>query len=126
MFFFASDKWQVTPKLTADLGLRWEIYPPATPAVAGGFSNYNPTNDTLVMAGYPGTNNPSNLGMASQYKYFAPRVGLAYRVHPNTVIRAGFGISYTPFSDNTYAYNYPIRANSQWVTHTAPPFSAME
>ena len=114
LFFFASDKWQVTPKLTADLGLRWELYPPATPAVAGGFSNYNPTNDTLVMAGYPGTNNPSNLGMASQYKYFAPRVGLAYRVHPDTVIRAGFGISYTPFSDNTYAYNYPIRANNSY------------
>ena len=114
MFFFASDKWQVTPKLTADLGLRWELYPPATPAVAGGFSNYNPTNDTLVMAGYPGTSNPSNLGMASQYRYFAPRVGLAYRVHPDTVIRAGFGISYTPFSDNTYAYNYPIRANNSY------------
>jgi hypothetical protein len=113
-FFFASDKWQATPKLTADLGLRWELYPPATPAVAGGFSNYNPTNDTLVMAGYPGTNNPSNLGMTTQYGYFAPRVGLAYRLRPNTVIRSGFGISYTPFMDNTYAYNYPIRANNSY------------
>ena len=31
-FAFAGDKWQVTPKLTLDLGLRWEFYPPATPA----------------------------------------------------------------------------------------------
>lgn len=112
IFGFASDKWQATPKLTADLGLRWELYPPATPAVAGGFANYNPTNDTLVMAGLGG--NPSNLGMAAQYKYFAPRVGLAYRLRPDTVIRTGFGISYTPFTDNTYAYNYPIRANNSY------------
>src|SRR5271163_3470363 len=46
-FAFAGDKWQVTPKLTVDLGLRWEFYPPATPAHAGSFSNYNPNNNTL-------------------------------------------------------------------------------
>lgn len=28
------------------------------------------------------------------------------------MIRAGFGISYTPFPDNTYAYNYPVRSNN--------------
>ena len=32
-FSFVGDKWQVTPKLTVDLGLRWEFYPPATPAL---------------------------------------------------------------------------------------------
>ena len=30
------------------------------------------------------------------------------------MIRAGFGISYTPFPDNTYAYNYPIRSNNEF------------
>ena len=48
IFAFGGDKWQVTPKLTLDLGLRWELYPPATPGTAQGFSNYNPTNNTLV------------------------------------------------------------------------------
>ncbi len=115
VFAFAGDKWQVSPKLTLDLGLRWELYPPATPAQAGGFSNYNPTNNTLVLAGVGG--NPNNLGMKTQYKYFAPRVGAAYRLSDKTVIRAGFGISYTPFEDNTYAYNYPVRANNGY---TAP------
>src|SRR4029078_6776597 len=46
--------------------------------------------------------------------YFAPRTGLSYRVSNNTVLRMGFGISYTPFPDNTYAYNYPIRANNSY------------
>ena len=42
IFAFASDKWQATPKLTLDLGVRWDMYPPATPPTAGGFSNYDP------------------------------------------------------------------------------------
>jgi hypothetical protein len=112
LFAFAQDKWQVSPKLTVDMGLRWEFYKPATPQFPGGFSNYNPSNNTLVIAGVGG--NPSDLGMVTRYKNFAPRLGLAYRLTEKTVIRAGFGISYTPFPDNTYAYNYPIRANNQF------------
>jgi hypothetical protein len=109
-FAFASDKWQVSPKLTVDLGVRWEFYPPATPKNNGGFSNYNPANGTLVIAGIGG--NPSNLGMQTRYRYWAPRTGFAYRVSDDTVVRGGFGISYMPFPDNNYAYNYPIRANN--------------
>jgi len=113
IFFFGGDKWQVTPKLTVDLGLRWELYPPATPGTPQGFSNYNPTNNTLVIAGLG--SNPNNLGMQSHYDYFAPRVGAAYRLSEKTVVRLGFGISYTPFEDNTYAYNYPVRANNGYT-----------
>ena len=29
------DKWQVSPKLTLDFGVRWEFYPPPTPAFPG-------------------------------------------------------------------------------------------
>ncbi|MDR3793024.1 MAG: carboxypeptidase regulatory-like domain-containing protein [Terracidiphilus sp.] len=111
-FAFGGDKWQATPKLTIDYGIRWEFYPPATPRKAGAFSNYNPTNNTLVLAGVGG--NPLNLGMTTQYRYFAPRTGLSYRVSNDTVVRAGFGISYMPFPDNTYAYNYPVRANNSY------------
>jgi hypothetical protein len=109
-FGFGGDRWQVSPKLTVDIGLRWEFYPPATPAFPGGFSNYDPTTNNLVLAGIGG--NPSDLGMKKRYSYFAPRIGLAYRLTEKTVVRAGFGTSYTPFEDNTYAYNYPVRANN--------------
>lgn len=112
-FLFAGDKWQVTPKLTVDLGLRWEFYPPATPAFSGGFSNYNPANNTLVIAGVGG--NPKNLGMRAQYKNFAPRFGVSYRFSEKTVIRTGFGISYTPFPDNSYAYNFPITGYNSYL-----------
>jgi hypothetical protein len=111
-FAFAGDTWQVSPKLTLNLGVRWEFYPPATPAFPGGFSNYDPNTNTLVQAGVG--SNPMNLGMKTHYGDFAPRVGLAYRLSDKTVIRAGFGTSYTPFPDNTYAYNYPVRSNNNY------------
>jgi Carboxypeptidase regulatory-like domain len=111
-FAFVQDKWMVTPKLSADIGLRWEFYPPATPAAKGGFSNYNPVDNTLIVSGYG--NIPNDLGIATHYKYFAPRLGLAYRLKESTVFRLGFGISYTPFPDNSYAYNFPVRANNEF------------
>jgi hypothetical protein len=112
LFFFVSDKWQLNHKMTLDLGLRYELYPPATPRKAGGFVNYIPTNDTLVIAGVDG--NPSNLGMQTDYRNLAPRLGLSYRVSEQTVLRAGFGISYVPFVDNSYAYNYPIKTSTDY------------
>lgn len=111
-YSFVQDKWTVTPKLTVDIGLRWEFYPPATPDEPGGFSQFNPVNDTLVVAGVGG--NPSNLGLETHYKDFAPRLGIAYRLNEKTVIRTGFGISYAPFPDNTYAYNFPIKQNKAY------------
>jgi hypothetical protein len=109
-FFYGGDKWQVTRKLTVDLGVRWELYPPATPRFAGQFSNYVPYANQLVIAGVGG--NPMNMGMQNGLHYFAPRTGFAYRLTNRTVIRAGFGISYTPFEDNKYAWdNYPVKGN---------------
>jgi Carboxypeptidase regulatory-like domain len=111
-YAFVQDKWVPTPKLTIDIGLRWEFYPPATPGKSGGFSQFNPVNDTLVIAGVGG--NPLNNGMETHFKDFAPRLGIAYRFNDKTVIRTGFGISYAPFPDNTYAYNFPIKQNKAY------------
>jgi hypothetical protein len=113
-FAFVQDKWQASAKLTLDFGLRWEFYPPPTPRLKAGFSNYDWINNQLVVAGVG--DNPMNMGMQTQYKYFAPRLGAAYRLTPTTVFRAGFGISYTPFPDNTWAYNFPVKQNNQFNT----------
>ena len=115
-FLYAADGWQITPKLTATIGLRWEFYPPATPAFPGGFSNYDFVKNQLVIAGVGG--NPMNLGMKTRYNYFAPRLGLAYRLTDKTVIRTGFGVSYTPYGDNNYAYNFPVRSNNNYTSPT--------
>jgi hypothetical protein len=109
-FLYAADRWQVNNKLTVDIGLRWEMYPPALPAFPGQFSNYIPSTNSLVVGGVGG--NPNNGGLQNHLNYFAPRLGIAYRLHEKTVIRAGIGVSYTPFEDNTYINNnYPTKGN---------------
>ena len=109
-FTYVHDKWQVSPKLTIDFGLRHEMYPPARPRYPAGFSNYNPENNTLELAGLG--NIPTNLGRETYWTNFAPRFGISYRLNEKTVIRTGYGISYLPYPDNSYAFNFPVRQNN--------------
>lgn len=111
-FGFAGDKWQVNNKLTLDLGIRWEFYQPATPAKTGGFSAYDPATNQLRVAGVGA--NAMDLGYKKQLNYWAPRTGFAYRVNDKTVVRGGIGMAYMPYADNTWLYNYPVRANNAY------------
>src|SRR5579883_1150643 len=110
IFSFVQDKWVVTPKLTVDIGLRWDLYPAATPAHTAGFSQYDPDNNSLLIGGVG--NVPANVGINTNWHDLGPRLGIAYRWNEKTVVRTGFGISYSPFPDNTYAYNYPVKQNN--------------
>ena len=114
LFTYVSDKWQASEKLTVDLGLRWEFYPPMVSShPIAGYSNYDPATNSLVLTGIGG--NPENLGMVTRYHNFAPRIGLAYRLDPKTVLRVGFGLSYSPFPDNQYAHNnFPVAQNNPY------------
>jgi hypothetical protein len=112
IFLYVGDKWQVSSKLTANLGLRWEYYGPPTPHITGGFSNYNPTYNTLELAGLGSI--PRNMGMETDLKNWSPRLGLDYRLTNNSVIRAGFGISTLPWNIDLFAYNYPLEPTSQY------------
>ncbi len=121
LFTYMQDKWTVTPKLTLNFGLRHEIYFAPTPMFRGGFSNYNPVNNTLELAGIGGI--PKNMGRQTNYTNFAPRFGLAYRLGEKTVIRAGYGISIDPsFPDDKYAFNFPVKQNNAF--NAANSFSA--
>ena len=112
LFAFAQDKWQVNQKLTVDLGLRWEYYTPFTGiADQGGLSNYDPSNNTVRVAGYGSV--PQDVGVERNFKNFAPRLGFAYRFDEKTVLRGGFGTTIVPFPDNRYAYNFPVKQTNQ-------------
>jgi Carboxypeptidase regulatory-like domain/TonB dependent receptor len=106
---YFQDKWQVSQKLTVDLGLRWEYWPSSTPHHPGGFSNYNPFNNTLELAGIGSV--PNDQGINSHLTSFGPRIGTAYRMNDKTVFRAGYGISYIP--RNTNVYNFPVSQATQ-------------
>ncbi len=107
---YFQDKWQISQKLTVDLGLRWEYWPSSTPHHPGGFSNYNPFNNTLSLAGIGSV--PNDQGIDSHLTSFGPRLGVAYRLNDKTVFRGGYGISYIP--RNTNVYNFPVSQATQF------------
>src|SRR6267378_1304161 len=121
LFMYAADRWQVFRKLTLDLGLRWEFYPPFTPSGPGRFSNYDPTANNLVIAGI--ASNSTNLGRKTHFKDFAPRVGFAYRLTETTVVRGGFAISYFPYPDNDYAFDFPVLQNNAFPSLNGSSFT---
>jgi hypothetical protein len=113
VFSFIHDKWQVSQKLTLDLGLRHEYYDPHTGIVGqGGLSNYDINNNTLRISGYGDVS--QDAGVRNYFWNFAPRLGMAYRFNDRTVVRAGFGSSIIPFPDNRYAFNFPVKQNNQF------------
>ncbi|HUA98079.1 MAG TPA: carboxypeptidase-like regulatory domain-containing protein [Terracidiphilus sp.] len=107
-FGFAQDTWQVSPKLTLTYGMRIGVLPAAYPKQAGGFSQYDPSTNSLDIAG--DGNIPLNLGVGV-HEDPEPRFGFAYRAAPTMVVRGGFGMSHTPWQGLAYAYNYPVRTN---------------
>jgi len=111
-FMFVQDRWVATRNLTVSYGLRYEIMPFSTTANPGDQSRYEFSNNTLLIGGYGPIGNRLNVN--TDFMNFAPRLGIAYRMGPKTVLRTGYGISYTPQSINSLASNsYPAQISIQ-------------
>ena len=91
--WFIRDRWQVSRKLTLNIGLRYEYYPLISRKDRG-IERWDPSTNLVYMGGVGG--NPNNAGITTSKKLFAPRLGFAYRVDENTVIRSGYGVTYDP------------------------------
>ena len=87
---FIQDDFKVTPRLTLNLGLRYDLFPGAYEEY-NRLSNLDPVTGTVQLAGQDGA--PRNF-IPTDYLNFAPRFGFAYALTPNTVLRGGYGISY--------------------------------
>lgn len=92
IFFFGQDSWRATPKLTVDIGLRYENYLPQVVTKPGSGATFDPNTGEVVVGGY-GTA-PRNFGVKPYNWGFAPRLGIAYQLQPRTVIRAGYARSF--------------------------------
>ncbi len=92
---YVQDDWRISPKLTLNLGLRWEF---ATPRWERDnvLSNFDPTTNKMITASSGSLYNRTLVD--PDYSNFGPRIGLAYSVLPKTVLRGGYGISYTHFN----------------------------
>ncbi|HEY8716228.1 MAG TPA: hypothetical protein VIM00_12680, partial [Candidatus Acidoferrum sp.] len=87
--FFGQDDIRVRPNFTLNLGLRWEYFGPVS-ETHNLMSNLLDPTGLLVMVGSPQLPHAYNRDLNN----FGPRVGFAWSLRPNTVIRAGYGIYY--------------------------------
>lgn len=99
---FIQDDWKVSPRLTLNLGLRWEYEGPATDRY-NAITNFDPYAKNTVagipLTGsliFPGTDGLSRGNRETSKKNFGPRIGLAYQLNSRTVLRASYGIFYLP------------------------------
>ncbi len=113
---YVRDRWTPTSKLTLDLGLRWEYYPIATRANGRGVERLDLNTLDVIIGGRGG--NPKNVGLETGLDNFAPRLGAIYRLNQDTVLRAGYGVTF-----NNMAWGRPMRGDRQYPITLATTFT---
>lgn len=127
--FYAQDEWKVTPRLTVNYGLRYDLHRPLA-------EKYDRISSFVADIPNPGAGNrPGALGflgsgagrtgrdswLDTDYKDFGPRIGVAYLLNDKTVLRGGYGIVYGRLEINTFD---PIQSvGSGSVTTSYPPIN---
>ncbi|MBO0861842.1 MAG: TonB-dependent receptor, partial [Chloracidobacterium sp.] len=108
-FAYVQDDFKLSPKLTLNLGLRYEFATPQYEA-DNHLANFDPATGKLIQAKDGSLYDRS--GVHPDLNNFAPRIGLAYMLTPRTTIRSGYGISYVHFNrlggENILGYNGPF------------------
>jgi hypothetical protein len=132
---FFQDNYRITPRLTANLGIRWDIDTPPVessnltaafiPSKAALTSNGGTggTQSTMIPVAPAGMFFPGDPGVArgiitTKYHHIAPRIGFAWDPWGDgkTAIRAGAGVFYGTTSGNEW--NQPGNANPYAVRQT--------
>jgi hypothetical protein len=123
--WYVRDRWQVTRKLTWNIGLRYEYFPLIRRA-SRGIERYDPFTNQVLIGGRGNT--PDDVGIEVSKRLFAPRVGFAYRVQDGTVIRSGYGITYDPMPfSRPLEGPYPSTINGFFTGSTSfTPFQPIE
>lgn len=119
---FVEDDWKATPKLTLNLGLRYDF---AAPAVEGQNrqANFNPAGAGSLDFAKSGSLGDRSL-VNPNTTNFGPRFGASYSLNDKTVVRGGYGIYYTALerigSEDQLAENPPNLINKTIASNSAP------
>ena len=101
--FYAQDDWRINRKLTFNYGIRYDFTTPPT-NLKDEYSDFNPTRPNPGADGRPGALWFAGSGTGREgtrslvpgwYGGIGPRLGLAYSANSKTIIRAGFGRSFS-------------------------------
>jgi hypothetical protein len=122
--FYAQDQFQVTPKLTVNAGIRYDLaFIPKFGRPQDGnqpVGNFDFNNGTYIVYKVPGScatlgtapciptadgtlpdhvvASPDGKIFQNQYNNFQPRLGAAYRIDPTTVVRGGIGLAFDNYA----------------------------
>ena len=102
--YYIQDDWKVNDRLTLNMGLRYELYPPWI-ETRDGIANFDlgtcrGCDDGFInIAGSRGSDRRSRALLDQDNTNFGPRLGMAYRIGDQTVIRAAYGIFYATFTN---------------------------
>ncbi|MBV8553305.1 MAG: TonB-dependent receptor, partial [Acidobacteriaceae bacterium] len=129
---YANDTWQVTKKLTLNLGFRVDLQGDWTERYNRILVfNTNETSPIGSQVGMPNLKGAFDLVDSANHKsrtafpswnHISPRIGLSFQVDPNTVIRTGYGIFYLPVDvrwDDAPHNLFINSINNTWVTSLA-------
>lgn len=101
MGMYLQDDWKVSPNLSINLGLRWDLDTPRFEAIDNRQNSFdaaghNPVCDCPGVITWSGRDARNGSKYAHNFVYgnVGPRVGLSYRASDNWVIRAGASIVY--------------------------------
>jgi Carboxypeptidase regulatory-like domain/TonB dependent receptor len=117
--YFVADKWSATRNLSLNIGLRYEL--PMVGSSPSGIGNVLNREGTALV---PATQTKNAKFTLPDHGNWAPRLGFAYRMGPNWVLRGGGGIYYNPTTNNVYtilSLNPPYGSNFSYNTSRANP-----
>jgi len=124
---YIADQWLATPKLTIEMGLRYELYAPANEHNGRvSLFNFTPPGGFQQIA-------PGQALWDSDLRDFAPRLGINYRFMPSTVVRTFSGIFYsnpptlaltTLGSNPPFITSYTFNAAAGNPLYSSSPFPA--
>ncbi len=101
--FYFMDDWKVTPKLTLNLGLRWEIILPFYEVT----NRMSQADLSVPNPGAEGRLGAIVFGDRFQETYYGllgPRFGFAYQVSDRMVVRGGYGLTNMPQIRNDWGF----------------------
>lgn len=121
--FYVRDRWNVSQKLTVSAGVRLDYYPLMSRAGGRGIETLDYNRYVVTLGGIG--SQPADAGVKIQKWYLEPRLGVAYRLDENNVIRAGYGQTRNPLPwSRPMRGSYPFDINNNasavgtydWVT----------